>query len=61
MAIVFTDSNAVGGGTGVDFANAFLDLFTALADAGTTAGSSVYVAHNHAAVYTVDKTLPSWP
>jgi hypothetical protein len=48
MAHVYVDSGAAGAGTGADWANAYTTLEAAVEAAGTAAGDSIWVAHDHA-------------
>jgi hypothetical protein len=48
MADIYVDSNAAGAGTGANWANAYTTLAAAFAAAGTVAGDTLWVAHNHA-------------
>ncbi len=57
MATVFVDSNASGASDGTSWADAFSDLYTALGDSGTVAGSIVYIAHNHTKTYGANTTF----
>ncbi len=57
MANVYVDSNAVGGGTGADWANAYTTLTAALT--AKAAGDSFWVAHNHGETQGSAMTLTS--
>lgn len=57
MAHVYVDSNAVGAGTGADWANAYTTLAAALT--AKAAGDNFWVAHNHAETAAAAKTLTS--
>ena len=59
MATVYVDSNAGGAADGTSWTDAFLTLAAALSDAGTTAGSRVWVAENHAETQASIMTLTS--
>jgi len=48
MAHVYVYSGAAGAGTGADWANAYTTLEAAAEAAGTAAGDSIWVAHDHA-------------
>lgn len=55
MANVYVDSNAVGAGTGADWANAFTTLAAALT--AKAAGDDFWIAHNHAETQASSMTL----
>jgi hypothetical protein len=57
MANVYVDSNAAGGGTGADWANAYTTLAAALT--AKAAGDNFWVAHNHSFSSGATKTYTS--